>query len=119
MKRMRKSNERRGEAMADYTTKGHKLEHERGLQFLCRAQVVVFAPGKDQPERTDHVLSQVSVWMPTTKQRVIATLKAWLSVYDDEELLGQVEAAIDEALKTMAQMTPARPSSPPQGQMTN
>jgi hypothetical protein len=106
--------------MADYTKRGHKLHHEKGLIFQCVARHVRWTNEKSFEQGADAPLAILQVIAPCSQGQLSATLSAWLSTYDDDELIAQVEAVVVEALAKIPMIKDVPPSVPPQkGQMTN
>jgi hypothetical protein len=102
-----------------YTNKGHALGHVRPLDesvwalvFRCFGQAISGAQ-KGRPNKAEFVLSDLAVYPPCTRAQVTDTIRGWLGVYDDQELLAQVEAVVAQALETLADAPPATPPPPP------
>lgn len=82
------------------TNKGHELVHVQDLQFSVRAVGLTATPD-GKPCRLSMGLAFHAICVPTTRGRMIAELRAWVSVYDDEELLTQVEGVVAKALASL------------------
>lgn len=101
--------------MSEFTKKGHRLVHEKGLLFACRAQSFVGgATPDDLPVKTEFVLSRMIVATPTTKAQVLITVRAWLSAYDDADLLAAADDIVDHAVASLKEFE-GTPSVPPAG----
>jgi hypothetical protein len=104
--------------MAEFTKKGHRLEVTKGAKgapiFRCRSRAM-YSVGETWQKSDQHILSEILVWAPCTAGQMIATLRAWLSVYGDDELLAQAETLVQEAFDRMAPITTPTSSTPPQG----
>ncbi len=80
----------------EYTKRGHRLELNDGWVFRCVGRAV--SQSNNGPQKGEgHVLAELLVWSPCTVGQVIATVRAWLHVYEDGELLEQVEGLVGEA----------------------
>jgi hypothetical protein len=100
-----------------YTNKGHALEHVSGLIFCCMGQTASHEAKTPEKEarlvKTHYFLSQLAIFAPCTRAQITHTLRGWLGVYDDEELLAQVEGVVKQALEALPDATPATPPGSP------
>jgi hypothetical protein len=101
----------------EFTKRGHRLEQDEAnpMIFRCRSRAV-WLP-KDTLRRTDdHLLAALLIYAPATAGQMIATLRAWLSVYEDDELLEQAEAQVRKTFEGISPLPPSTPSTAPPGQ---
>ncbi len=105
--------------MAEFTKKGHRLAHLEGLVFECTTQKAVLweesegQKGHFSTAPAPFILSRLALFVPCNQGQIVATLRAWLSVYDDEELLAQVAEVVGQVVDKLPVATPAAGS--PQG----
>ncbi len=98
-----------------FTKAGHVLEqaHAGGaLAFLVRGQTAYAPIPGGPPAGTVFLLSQLAVVTPCTRSEVAAHLRAWLSVYGDNELLNQIDPAVEQAFAMLPEAPPVAPSTP-------
>lgn len=107
--------------MANYTKRGHKLEWAKdlkdGLIFKCSCRFVSWTPGERFGKGQDGLLAQLQVVAPCTHGEMVATLRAWLSVYGDDELLGQVEGEVDACLASIKDIPSDAAANAQRGQL--
>jgi len=105
--------------VAEYTKNGHKLVHLKDLLFRCEARAAVWPEDAKAPERTENFwLSSLLVFSPSTQGQIVRTLKAWLAVYEDDELVAQVDDLVVQVMGNMPSAKQGTPSTNPQkGQM--
>jgi hypothetical protein len=89
------------------TAKGHELIHVKDLTFNCLGSGIGFNKALQVVRAPNcFCLASHMVHAPTDKGRIIAELRAWLAVYDDEELLAQVEGVVAEAVARLPESDP-------------
>jgi hypothetical protein len=98
--------------MSEFTKRGHKLKHERDLVFACVSQYVVWSQGDGFRKGDDTLLSFLQVVAPATRGQVVRTVLAWASAYNDEELIAQAPAIVDEAFAKLAAIPAPDPAAP-------
>ena len=104
--------------MAEYTKKGHRLVHEKDLLFACHARTIGWSKATGF-EQTEFVLAKIILLAPCTHAEITNTLRAWLSAYEDEALLAQLDTTVDEALSKIPPAKEGTPSTAPQGGQVN
>jgi hypothetical protein len=99
----------------EFTKKGHRLERDatNPAIFRCRS-LAVYRPNETLQKNEGHLLAEMLVWPPCTAGQMIATIRAWLGVYDDEELLEQVNDEVRAFFDAVAPLPTPTPSTPPQ-----
>jgi hypothetical protein len=104
-----------------YTKNGHKLRHRQGLVFDCLSNGwLQWSADQKRFERRalELHLASLQLWAPCRRGEMVATLKAWLAAYQDEELIAQVDSVVEEAIGGLPEPTEGTPpTNPQQGQL--
>jgi hypothetical protein len=104
-----------------YTKKGYRLEFKgqpNAFVFNCYSRVVVWSKPTSFRKGEDGI-AVLQIIAPSTMGQIIATLRAWLSAYDDAELLEQAETVAREAVDGLPEIPEPTPSTPPDRQGMN
>jgi len=95
--------------MSNYTKKGHKIVHISGTIFECASEhAVLFDAERNACVKAPFLLARMLVHTPCTYAQLVCVLRAWLTAYEDDELLEQVDAVVRKAIEDM----PAAPNAP-------
>jgi hypothetical protein len=100
----------------EFTKNGHRLESDSAnpLVFKCRS-AAVYQQTKGVHQKSDeHLLAAILIYAPCTVGQMIATLRAWLSVYADTELLEQVSGVVQKVIDDLSSAPRPSTSTPPQ-----
>jgi hypothetical protein len=100
--------------MSDYTKKGYRLVHVSGTVFECLSEhVVIFDAEKNACTKASSFShSRLVVQCPCTQAEILRVLRAWLTAYEDDELLEQVDGVVRKAIEGLpaASNPPAIPA---------
>lgn len=101
-----------------FTKKGHRLEQDADnpMIFRCRSRAVYHRTDAFQSS-DEHLLAAILIYAPCTLGQVIATLRAWLGAYADDELVEQIDGVVEKAINGLTRVpTPTPSTQPPAGQ---
>jgi hypothetical protein len=101
--------EHRGER----TRLGHRLEakvvdgdpNRATFGFMCRTRTFVLLDGSYA--EADPVFAQLFFYVPTTRESVERTIRAWVSAYGDAELVDSVAPVVDAVFSKLAERASA------------
>jgi hypothetical protein len=97
----------------EYTKKGYKLEYLKGPNaFLFRCVTRYVGWSKDGFQQGgDYPVAILQLIAPCDQGEIIRTLRCWLSAYDDDELVAQVQPVVEAALGEMPAIPVADPGA--------